>query len=266
MALIALVSAKGSPGVTTTSLALTLQWPRPALMVEADLAGSSILSGFFRGQVAHDRGLGPLAIAHSHDELDARLWEQAIQIVVGDPDKKLIPGVVGPHAAPAVSGLWSALAHRLVALEHGGVDVIVDLGRYGVVRDDREIIVRLADQVLMTTGSRLPDIAVARDAVRTLLATSDDDARDLTNLAALTIGPGRPYDTAEIARVLGVPDAGGVLWDPVSADVLSTGSPPTRRYRTSPFVRSIGALADTVRARAEHRRAQLTTSRTVVGA
>lgn len=36
MAIVALVSASGSPGVTATALGLALLWPRPVMLVEAD--------------------------------------------------------------------------------------------------------------------------------------------------------------------------------------------------------------------------------------
>ena len=50
MAMIALASASGSPGVTTTALGLALLWPRPILLVEADpTGGSGLLAGYFRG-------------------------------------------------------------------------------------------------------------------------------------------------------------------------------------------------------------------------
>ena len=36
MAVITLCSASGAPGVTTMSVALAMNWPRPVLLVEAD--------------------------------------------------------------------------------------------------------------------------------------------------------------------------------------------------------------------------------------
>src|SRR3546814_8260143 len=64
MAVIALCSASGSPGVTTTSLGLALLWPRPVLLVEADpTGGSGILAGYFRGIRAYDQGLVELALS-----------------------------------------------------------------------------------------------------------------------------------------------------------------------------------------------------------
>lgn len=46
MAVLALTSAKGAPGVSTAALAMTLLWPRAALLAECDPAGgSSVLAG-----------------------------------------------------------------------------------------------------------------------------------------------------------------------------------------------------------------------------
>lgn len=264
MALVALANAKGSPGTTTTALVLALRWPRPVLLVEADLAGSSVLAGYFRGQVPQDRGLSRLALAHSHGDLEGALWEQTLPLVEGNQDRKLLPGIAGPHAAPAVANLWNALANQLVALERGGMDVLVDLGRVGPVgggatREDREPVLRLADQVLLTTGSRLPDIAVTRELVRARTSVVDAAAGDLTNLAVLTIGPGRPYQAGEIAATLGLASAGAIAWDPVNAEVLSVGAVPGRRWNGSSLVRSAAPVIDTVTERVEQRRARFAT-------
>ena len=44
MGLLAVASAKGSPGVTTTSMLLAALWPRPSLVAECDASGGSIFS------------------------------------------------------------------------------------------------------------------------------------------------------------------------------------------------------------------------------
>jgi cellulose biosynthesis protein BcsQ len=61
MSVIALCSASGAPGVTTTAVGLALLWPRPVLLVEADPAGGSVLAGWFRGQREYTQGLLDLA-------------------------------------------------------------------------------------------------------------------------------------------------------------------------------------------------------------
>ncbi len=64
MAVIALTSASGSPGVTTTAVALAFLWPRPVVLVEADpTGGSAILAGYFRGTREYDVGIVELALS-----------------------------------------------------------------------------------------------------------------------------------------------------------------------------------------------------------
>jgi len=113
--------------------------------------------------------------------------------------------------------------------------------------------------VLITTGSRLPDIAVTRELVKSRTSVIDAAARDLTNLTALTIGPGRPYDANEIARTLGLGTVGSLAWDPVNAEVLSVGAPAGRRYSTSPLVRSAEPVISRLQDRTEKRRARFST-------
>ena len=64
MAVVALTSASGSPGVTTTAVGLALTWPRPVLLIEADpTGGSGVLAGYFRGTREYDVGLIELALS-----------------------------------------------------------------------------------------------------------------------------------------------------------------------------------------------------------
>jgi hypothetical protein len=79
MALIALISAKGSPGVTTTALALALTWTSPVILAECDPSGGSVLPGFLRGQLGTDRGLMPLAAAELRSErLATDFWQHLV--------------------------------------------------------------------------------------------------------------------------------------------------------------------------------------------
>ena len=71
MTVIALTSAKGSPGVTTTALALAWAWPQVApgrrvLVVDADMAGGDLAPGYLRGAVSSTDGVLGLAAARTH--------------------------------------------------------------------------------------------------------------------------------------------------------------------------------------------------------
>ena len=58
VSLYALVSAGGSPGVTTSALALTLSWPSQVILAECDPSGGDVLAGLFAGHLAGDQGPG----------------------------------------------------------------------------------------------------------------------------------------------------------------------------------------------------------------
>lgn len=130
--LVSVASTKGSPGVTSTALALASVWPRPAALLEADPAGGDLTyrcraaSG---GSVMATRGLLHLAAAVRGGAPDdtasaAGLVSSQSELLACGVD--LIHGVARSAQARALSGLWSAIASACADAE---VDVIADLGR-----------------------------------------------------------------------------------------------------------------------------------------
>jgi hypothetical protein len=234
-----------------------MQWPRPVLLVDADLSGSSIMPGYFQGRIRHDKGLQPLAIAHSHGQVEERLWEETLPLF-GQPTKRVLPGLTSHAAAPAVARLWPALATLLVSLERGGIDVIADLGRITAAADVRDSLLEYADQLIVTTGSRMPDAIAARYLVAERMLDLDAPARTLANMSVLVVGPGRPYSVPEIAHELAVPSVGQIGWDPEIAEMFSIGSNPNgRRYTKSPLVRSLQPTVDAIQSHIGLRRRHL---------
>ena len=64
MSIILFTSLSGSPGVTTSAVAATVNWHRPAMLIEADTSKtSSIHPGYLRGEIDHSRGLSPYTCA-----------------------------------------------------------------------------------------------------------------------------------------------------------------------------------------------------------
>lgn len=126
MALIAVMSAKGAPGATTTALLLANLWPRPTVVVDADPLGGDIalrLSGE-HGPLQADRGLMSLLPA-ARRGLTAGLVVQHTQTAVGG--QKVVPGLPGPEQAVAVAPMWPGLADAFAqVLDH---DVFVDVGQ-----------------------------------------------------------------------------------------------------------------------------------------
>jgi len=271
VAVIALASAKGSPGVTTTALALTLLWPRPALYVEADIAGSTVIPGLLQGQVDAEKGLRDLAISYATKGDLSDLWQQtyhpqqaanlpwkALSGLDGvNETKALLPGIAGPQMSPILREVWRPLAAHLVSLERGGVDVIVDLGRISAGRDERDPLIAAADLVLLTTRSTLANIAVTVQLHAERAQGQDASARELSNLGLLVVGPGQPHSVAEISRLTELsPLSETIAADGPAADVLANGA-PAGKFTRSALVRSIPPTISAIQARVAARRARL---------
>lgn len=240
MAVVAFASAKGAPGVTTSVLALAFAWHRPALVVEADMCGSSsILSGFLRGGTDHARGLMGLSVAaRQHGFTEQVLWDQCLQ--VGE-ERYLLAGIADPSQAAALSSAWGPLAGVLADLGAAGVDVLVDGGRLGTVHAATPLLYA-ADVLVVVTGTRLPDVyALSRrlPALRSDLAAQGN----VEGLRLLAVGEGRPYTAKEIDASLSVPVLGSIAWDPLSADVYAVGATPGRRFDSSPLARTAAETA-----------------------
>jgi hypothetical protein len=257
VALFAFASAKGAPGVTTTVLALAFAWPRPALVVEADMSGSSsILSGYLAGQVDHSHGLVNLSVsAREHGVTRDRVWEQCLQI---GTERYVLPGIADPAQAAGLTTTWGPLAETLRSLEDAAVDVLVDCGRVGTAYSPLAMI-RSADAVTLVTGSRLPDVyAVSRRAPS--VAADLTVTNDVEGLFLLVVGEGRPYSAREIQTSVGVRTLPSIAWDPAAAAVFSVGASRPRRFESGPLMTSTAATAATLQSWVTHRRAQLTAS------
>ena len=254
--LITLVSAAGSPGVTTTGLALALRWPRPVVLVEADpTGGSGMLAGFFRAQLDQP-GLVDLVIAHRSDLLADAL--PRLLLPLGDSKASVLVGVRTHEQASGVAQLWTPLLEVLRGLDPTGTDVIVDGGRLGMNGWPAPL-VSGSDLTLLVTYSDLPGLAPARSWATALAA--ENAHGHATRL--LIVGEGRPYRAREVSRTLGVAVLGSVGWAPTLARVYSHGEePPTppwwrrvgrgeqaaaRAFESSAYIKSIDAIGEAIR-------------------
>ncbi len=251
--LVALCSGAGSPGVTTTGLALALHWPRPAVLVEADASGSSgLLAGYFRGQLDQP-GLVDLVIAQRSD----LLAEAVPRLLFGleGSEASVLFGLRSHEQAAGAGVLWPPLLEVLRGLGAAGTDVIVDAGRLGLPGWPVPL-VAAADVALLLTRSDLPGLAGARSWA-TSLAGEEAPGHAVR---IVLVGEGRPYAAREVAKTLGVPVLGAVEWAPEQAGVFSHGRPvpPVQWWRrvgrrsdvsrdafeASGYVRSVRALAE----------------------
>lgn len=255
MALIALASYSGAPGVTSTALALTFAWHRPALLVEADTAKtSSVLFGYLRGQQPHAKGMTQLAIAQQNGTITAEdLAQQRISLA---PDRDVILGFTNVAAGQGMSSLWGSLGLALSSMESAGTDVIVDLGRLSA-RDPRIPLLQLADSVLLVMHPSLPDIFAASAAdleLRDQLETVGHRA----HLELLLVdSPFETWNRGEVAKHLGADVAAEIKHDPRAAATYSIGLEPPKKFDRSGYVRSIVAAQATITQRIARRRQHL---------
>lgn len=232
---IALCSAKGSPGVTSTTLALAYAWPRAVLVVEADVtAGSTILAGHLNGRAPHERGLLGIGLAHRrHGRLSQEdVWGQTIELA---DDRFLLPGLGDPVQAAQMTATWAALGVVLRAMPD--VDVLIDLGRLGTAFDASALLAS-CHTVIAVTRCTLVDAYSLTRRLPVLISLTTPETVCLT-----TIGPKAPYAPAELARKLAVPLLAEFPWDPGTAAGYSHGLPPSRRRSPSPLAAAGAAAA-----------------------
>jgi hypothetical protein len=240
--LIGLCSAKGSPGVTVSALALTLTWPGPVILAECDPAGGDLAAGFLREIRLDGRGLAPLGASLRRDRLAQDLWGQLVDL---DPragaamSRLVLPGFAAPGQARAWSDAtvpgrpdgWQQLAALFAQLSSssrtdgsggpdgdlagagGRFDVIADCGRLAVPHAPLGVLAA-ADLVLLVARPQLGSVRAAA------VALAELSHHGIDPVGLVMVGDGS-YSPSECARHLGVDLVVVLPADPGTAWVLS---------------------------------------------
>ena len=241
MSIIALCSATGAPGATTTALALGWAWPvahpdRRALVVDADVAGSGILPGYLQAGIP--AGGGVLALAAERSAIDPHaVLEHAVALDVSAA-RMVLTGVTDPAQARALGSVWSGLVRAARDLGQGGVDMIVDVGRLGH-QHQPTVLLEQADLVVVVLRSSLPSVTGAASALRSLREMRGPGPRT----TAVLVGEGQPYMAREIDRALDLDRLVRLADDQWAATILSIGGATGWRFERSVLLRSARLLA-----------------------
>ena len=237
------VSGKAAPGVTTSTWALALSWPRPLLLADCDQAGGDMAPGLLAGRVGVDRGLLSWSTA-ARRGLPATaaatlLAGHAVQVPEHSP-VSLLPGfATSTQGASFTSETWERLAFALKESTTAiGRDVLVDAGR---LVSDRGCwpVLRAADQVLVAVRPSVRSVHAAQDAVERVR----QELGDLATVAALVVDDG-PYSAGEVAKALHLPLASVLPYDRTAAQVLSDGATSSMKaLRRSALMRAASSLA-----------------------
>jgi hypothetical protein len=231
VSLIALASAGGSPGCTTSALAITLTWPGPVILAECDPAGGDILAGLFAGHLRAPRGLLGVAFEASRgaDAMSAEVSSQLVALDSGG-DRMFLPGLSDPRQAPGVAPAWPAIA-RMLSSQPG--DVIADCGRLDAGDSQPVGILAEAALVVLVMRSSLRQIAAARARIEMLTHLLGGPDR----LGLLLVGDGM-HGSAEITRTLGTPVLANLPHDAKTAAMLSDGAGRRTRLEDRPLMRA----------------------------
>jgi hypothetical protein len=171
MALVAVASAKGAPGVTTLTVALAALTPG-AIVAELDPDGGDLALRYSQDDgspLDPDVGLLSLAASLRRDHTDvvgpSGPVDQHLQVAAGGLD--ILLGVTGPDQAVGLGPLWSPLAR---ALAETGRTVFADCGRVGPSSPAMPVLMQ-AGAVLMLARAELEELAHLRERLRYLTAT-----------------------------------------------------------------------------------------------
>lgn len=227
MTVLAVCSAKGSPGATTLALALTLVLSEraPTVLVEADPSGGDLAA--LCGLPANP-GLVSLAAAARHGAQVDLVSHTATLPAVG-------VAVIAPsdpaHAAAAVVGT----AARLVELGSAAYEhVVIDCGRVTTDGVTGPVLDR-ADAVLLVTRPTVAGVEQARVRLPLLPART-------TTIVLVDDGP---YSAADVESATGVLVTWVLPMDPRGARGLR-GDLPVRAARRTSLIREVRSIADIV--------------------
>lgn len=227
--MIGVVSAKGSPGVTTTAAALVAAAGN-GLLIELDPSGGSI--GCWSGD-AGEAGLLALAtrLRRPHDH---EAWREA----AAEPLPGL-PTIVAPTAEPHARAAVESMAERIGIAARAQLSglVVMDGGRWSPSQASAARVTG-CDVVAVVCRATIEGIEAARWILGPITVVAG------APVVLLLIGDG-PYPAEEVSAALGVPVAATLVWDPSAAASLRTRG-ANRRWGHSQLARSARSALDSL--------------------
>lgn len=239
MTVISVLSAKSSPGVSTTVAALATLWPTRVLVVDADPAGGDLLPGWtgrwwVSGELRSDSNVVSFATTTRHvDAVPAEALVGHVQKVPDLDHVQLLTGVTRRAQAEAIGTEgWQRLAHAVRDVSDGHADVLLDLGRW----EPSTPWPLLHESDLVLLGLR-PTLRHVRTA--TPIATTLREQLPAARVAAAVI-TGTPRQVSNLGHALKLPVDVQLPDDPDGARVFSDGltPAPARTPRQRPLLTS----------------------------
>jgi hypothetical protein len=251
--LVAVCSHKGSPGATTTALALAAACPAPAAMVEADMHGGDLAyrvrtrGGGVLPATPTVLTLAAAARGGPDPELVARTC------VPLNPQVRVLPGPAAAEQATGIAQSWDYLAAALAASR---MNVLVDLGRVHAGSPGLAV-AAAADAVVLVGRGDPGSMLHLRERVSRLVPVLAGRSGRPPRLWCVLVGKARHgwAPVGEFKRVLAgstaAPLVTGILplvHDPAALQRLEAGEDPTGRLGRSLLLRSAAEVASQIHA------------------
>ena len=252
--LVAVCSAKGSPGVTSLALTIAAVWPdQAAVLLEADPTGGDLA---FRcrhvngREVATSPNLVGLATAVRGSSLDG-LVDPGLVTAHSQPlacGVRLVPGVPASAQARGLGGLWDQIAQ---AANGSSTDVIADLGRLerGVPTTR---FAAAAEVVVVVCTPTLESVMHVRHLLLDVMPTLSA-GRGGRAFVPVVVAPHRQAanDAADVDTILGglgmpIEPAVAVAHDCRTVAELAAGANPAGRLARTHLLRTARTLVQTV--------------------
>ena len=235
MGLIAVASAKGSPGATTTALLCGALWPRPVIVAECDPHGGDVanrLPAEDGGVLDPDRGLLSLGAA-GRKQLRPELVPEHTQRISGGLD--VLIGVRMPEQSAGLAHQWGQLGPIFGGIP--GYDVIADMGRLGAATP-QNVMLPSASDLVMVCDTQPSNIVHLRERILALQPSLRPDSTSGTRIhVAVVAEPKRRQAVREIAEAMQrasatVAEVYHLAYDPKGAGVFA-GAMAGRPDRTA---------------------------------
>jgi hypothetical protein len=265
MAVIGLVGLPGSPGVTTTGLAIQRAWPveedRRVLFAECDPDGGAVLAGALQGSLGADVGLRNLAVSlRGEQTLQEAFWRQLVRLSdderASDGRHVLLPGLSMHTQAASLAPEWAQLAELFVGIDRmpqHAHDVLLDLGRNGAFGPSR-VLAQRCDLVLLVVRGTLRSMSAAKGRIEVLKQVlQSDQSRPAPALGLLLVSEGS-YGRREVEQELQTPVVASLPFRPSEAAVLSDGAPERGKFAKSALMKAAADAVTPVRQHVASRR------------
>lgn len=250
MALISVVSAKGSPGVTAATVAMAALWPTDCLLADLDPAGGDLALRYTDPQgvlLRTDDGLVSLGAAMRRGA--GTDITPHLQQVSGGLD--VLVGVSSPEQAVGLGPVWHTLGSALAASD---VDVLADCGRF-VPGSPTTSVLEASGAVVFVTALEVTALAHLRERLRGLSQQLGFGRPGATPVGVIVRAPERQGSAAgDVQRLLDssgllVPVVGQVAEDRKGVTALEQQRGGAHR---SSFVRSVRGVVPGVHRLVRH--------------